>query len=172
MLPPRPRPRLWLPRSLALVLLTACGTDDEGGGSEGGDGGATSSSASTSVGSMASGSGGAGGAGGTAGSGAAGLTCEEACLEESPEWLRLYGPLYLCVGCLECYDQCGGATDSNCSGPPSTAGACDMTATSCPACLQCAQAVGAACHDEAVACNESQECSALVKCLNVCVAEG
>jgi hypothetical protein len=80
-----------------------------------------------------------------------------------------YAPLYLCLGCSECYGQCNGAADSNCSGAPEAPGACDDPGSTCAECLDCAQLPGAACYADALACNQVSDCSNLVACFNVCV---
>lgn len=160
---------------VSALVLAACASDSEPAASRSGTTSGTGASSNTGGAAGASstgGAGGAGGGGGNGGSGASGLTCEEACLDKYPNGLDLYAPAYLCIFCDQCYDQCGGAANDNCSGPPAMQSACDASRTTCDACAFCTQKFGAPCYDEIVACNADPECKALVGCFNVCVSGG
>lgn len=160
---------------VSALVLAACASDSEPAASRSGNTSATASSSGSggSAGSsLTGGAGGAGGGGGNGGSGASGLTCEEACLEKYPNGLDLYAPAYLCLACDQCYDQCGGAANDNCSGPPATVSDCDASRTTCTACLKCTQVLGGACSDPIAACSADPECKALSDCLNACVNGG
>lgn len=151
-------------------VLLACSSENETDASADGGGAAGSGASTASASASASGVGGAGGAGdGGGGTGATGLTCAEACIEAFPEGMAAYGPLYLCVGCSECYDAADGATNSNCARPPDEPGVCDAPGTTRAACFTCAQKPDAACYDEVVACDAVPDCSGLVACFNECV---
>ena len=157
------------------LLLVACASDSDPAGSSSRTTSATTSSSGSGGAAGASstgGAGGAGGGGGSGGSGASGLTCEEACLDKHPDGLDLYAPASLCLACDQCYDQCGGAANDNCSGPPATVSDCDASQTTCEACLKCTQVLGGACSDPIAACSADPECKALSDCLNACVNGG